>query len=315
MAALPEAGPSPTVLAIDAAVAASEVRDFDHVVRASSLGKPCERHLFYRFRWAHQPESFSGRMLRLFGTGHAEEARLVEYLRMAGLTVEAVDPATGEQFEVVAVDGHFKGHTDGKVTGVIEAPVTVHLLECKTHNAKSFAQLVKHGVAIAKPEHVAQMQVYMHLQGLERALYVALNKDTSELHIERVRYDAITAMQLLEKAERIKRANVAPPKVADDPDNYQCRFCPSADICHHAAFALRNCRTCLNSSPVAGGAWRCALHDIVLSIEEQKRGCGDHRYLPTLVPGEQIDAIGGEHIEAVVYRMHDGAEWRDGGAT
>ena len=107
---------------------------------------------------------------------------LVAELRAVGVDVQDVDPATKEQWEVDAIDGHFKGHADGILTGVLEAPKARHLFEAKTHNEKSFRQLVKHGVAEAKPEHVAQMQVYMGLLSLNRAFYLAKNKDTDALH-------------------------------------------------------------------------------------------------------------------------------------
>lgn len=303
---------SPTVAAIDAAVEAAEVRDFDLVVRGSSIGHKCERHLWYRFRWAHEGERFDGRKLRLFQTGHVEEERLIAYLRIAGVTVEAVDPETGKQWEVVALDGHFKGHLDGIVLGIIEAPKTPHLLECKTHNAKSFAQLVKAGVAASKPEHVAQMQVYMRLAGLTRAFYLAKNKDTDELYAERVHYDPVQGAALLAKAERIKAANAAPPRVSDDPGYYLCAAfnCPSYSICHAGGWALRNCRTCLHATPAAGGAWHCARHDRALTIDDQKIACPNHLYLPSLVPGEQIDAD--ERAETVTYRVADGSTWVDG---
>lgn len=303
---------SPTVAAIDAAVEAAEERDFDHVVRGSSIGHPCERHLWYKFRWAHLPEAFDGRKLRLFDTGHVEEARMVAWLQMAGITVQAVDPETGEQWEVVALDGHFKGHLDGTVTGIIEAPVTPHLLECKTHKAKSFAQLLKHGVAVSKPEHVAQMQIYMHLKGLTRAFYLAKNKDSDELHAERIHYDAAQAAALMAKAERIRNAHEAPAKVSDDPSYYLCQAfgCVSYGVCHGGQFALRNCRTCLHSAIGSAGAWYCARHDRVLSVEDQRAGCASHLYLPSLVPGEQIDAD--ERAETVTYRMPDGSTWVDG---
>lgn len=311
MVALPQTT-SPTIAAIEAAVEAAEVRDFDHVIRGSSIGHACERHLWYRFRWAHLPEAFDGRKLRLFHTGHVEEARMVAWLQQAGITVAAVDPATGEQWEVVALDGHFKGHLDGQVTGIVEAPVTPHLLECKTHNAKSFAQLKTHGVAISKPEHVAQMQVYMHLKGLTRAFYLAKHKDTDELHAERVPYDAAQAVALLAKAERIRDANHAPARISDDPNYFLCRAfdCASYGICHGGQFALRNCRTCLHSAVGSAGAWHCARHDRVLSIDDQKAGCPNHLYLPSLVPGEQIDAD--EKAETVTYTLADGSEWTDG---
>ena len=66
--------------------------------------------------------------------------------------------------------------------------------------AKSFRELVAKGVAEAKPQHQAQMQIYMHLTGLTRAMYVAVCKDTDDLHVERVRADADAAERLLAKA-------------------------------------------------------------------------------------------------------------------
>lgn len=311
MAALPSTI-SPTIAAIEAAVVAAEDRDFDHVIRGSSIGHPCERHLWYRWRWAHHPEEFDGRKLRLFHTGHAEEARMVAWLRLAGVEVQAFDPETGQQWEVVALDGHFAGHLDGIATGILEAPKTPHLLECKTHNAKSFAQLVKHGVAVSKPEHVAQMQVYMHLKGLTRAFYLAKHKDTDELYAERVHYDAAQAGALMAKAERIKEASTAPARVSDDPDYFLCRAfdCPSYRICHGGQRALRNCRTCLHSEPISHGNWFCHRHKTALTKDTQRAGCANHLYLPALVPGEQIDAD--ETRETVTYRMPDGRAWVDG---
>ena len=308
MVALPETV-SPTIAAIEAAVEAAEPRDFDLVVRASTVGHPCERHLWYRFRWAQQPERFEGRILRLFDTGHGEESRMLAWLTMAGVSVESFDPATGAQWEVTALDGHFAGHLDGIATGIIESPKTPHLIECKTHNARSFAQLKKHGVVVAKPEHVAQMQIYMHLKGLPRAFYLAKNKDNDELYAERVNYDATHAMALLAKAERIRDADQAPARHGDDPDHY-CRLCTSRDVCHGGQFALRNCRTCLHSTPAAGGKWHCARHDRDLTVEDQRAGCPNHLYLPSLVPGEQIDAD--EAAETVTYRLPSGALWTDG---
>ena len=309
MVALPQTV-SPTIAAIEAAVEAAEPRDFDAVIRASSIGNPCERHLWYRFRWAHLPERFDGRKLRLFHTGHAEEARMIAWLRMAGVEVQDVDPVTGAQWEVVAVDGHLKGHLDGIATGILEAPVTPHLLECKTHNQKSFDQLKRHGVAVAKPEHVAQMQVYMHLAGLSRAFYLAKHKDSDELYAERIHYDAAAALALMAKAERIKEANAAPPRISDDPEFFQCRWCPSRAICHGGQPALRNCRTCIYASPVSGGQWDCAFHDRLLTPADQRAGCPNHLYLPSLVAGEQIDAD--EVGRTVTYRMPDGSTWVDG---
>ena len=142
---------------------------------ASQIGAPCERALWYQFRWALKVRH-AGRLLRLFETGNLAEPRFVAELRAVGVEVHEINPDTGAQFSVSAVRGHFGGSMDGVALGLLEAPKTWHVLEFKTHSAKSFAALKKDGVEKSKPEHAAQMQVYMHLAGLERAFYLAVNK-------------------------------------------------------------------------------------------------------------------------------------------
>lgn len=309
MAVLPESV-SPTVAAIDDHHAANQERRHYPYIRGSQIGHKCGRHLWYLFRWAHAPERFEGRILRLFETGHRDESRMIRDLMNAGVAVQTTEQGETGQISVEALDGHFRGHLDGIATGILEAPKVPHLLECKTHNAKSFAQLVKHGVAVAKPEHVAQMQAYMHLRGLTRAFYLAKNKDTDELYAERVHYDAAHGAALMVKAERIRDANEAPAKFSDNPDNFVCRFCASNFVCHGGQAALRTCRTCIHSEPIAHGNWFCQRHKRALTREEQEQGCPNHLYLPSLVPGEQFDAD--ERAETITYRLPDGTEWIDG---
>lgn len=299
-----------TVALIDAAVERRAETRQSRRIGGSTIGK-CERHLFYRFRWAHPPEPFSGRMLRLFETGHHEEARMIAWLREAGVEVVDQDAVKGGQIPVEALHGHFFGYLDGVCSNVPEAPKTPHLLECKTHNKKSFDQLMKHGVAAAKPDHVDQMQIYMHLSGLTRGLYLAKCKDDDTLYAERLEYDPEHAARLLLKAERVIMATEAPVRVSEDETFFTCRFCPSKAVCHEDAPVLRNCRTCLESSPITGGAWWCGHHGMGIDLTVQERGCEHHRYLPTFVPGEQFDADA--EARTVSYVLRDGSTWIDGG--
>jgi hypothetical protein len=318
MAALPQLE-SQTSLAIQAAWVAREPRKLDKTLRCSSLGNECERRLWYGFRWAHEPETFTGRTLRIFETGNVEETRLCDDLRLIGCDVLQVDGETGNQFEVSFLGGHLTGHTDGEVSGIPEAPKTPHLLECKSHNDKSFKELKKFGVRVSKPVHFSQMQIYMHGRSLTRALYLAVNKNDDEIYTERLEYDPAFAMQLVAKAERIVTADAAPPKLHEDPNAkmaWACGYCPARGVCHGGDFAPRNCRTCLHSEPVLDGdaTWRCMKLGAILTKAMQERGCDSHLYLPSLVPGEQIDA----DVDAgtVSYRMLDpnGDEdvWIDG---
>lgn len=306
MAELPNIS-SPTRDAIFAAYEAQSGSGFRPHLGASLIGKDCERALWFDFRWTTRRQH-PGRLLRLFETGQLEEARLVRNLRSTGATVLEVDPETGRQIRVEAHGGHFGGSLDGIALGLLEAPKTWHVLEFKTHSAKSFKELVAKGVRESKPQHFAQMQIYLHLTGLTRAMYLAVCKDTDELHVERIEHDPRVAQGLLDKAQRVIQASLPPDRISNDPAWYLCRWCEHAQVCHGQTAAEINCRTCLHSAPVEGG-WHCIAHQRPISESEQRTACAQHLYLPALVPGEQVDAGEGW----VEYLFGEGLRWRDTG--
>lgn len=277
----------------------------------STLGNDCDRALWYAFRWAHPPEQFDGRMLRLFQTGHREESRMIDDLRNAGVDVQ--DRAEdGDQIGVTTCGGHVRGHLDGVAAGFPEAPAARHVCEFKTHNGKSFAALKKNGVRKSKQGHWRQMQGYMHLTGVDRAFYLAHCKDNDELYSERIEYDPVEAAQLMARCERIVTAATPPGRMSDDPDFYLCRWCAARSVCHEGQFAEINCRTCLHSTAdTTNGGWHCGRHNEPIADDVIPDGCNWHLLIPDLVPGEQIDAS--EEHETVTYRMLDGSTWVDGG--
>jgi hypothetical protein len=298
---------SPTREAIFAAYEADARQGFRLHLGASLIGKPCERALWYDFRWTTVAQH-PGRLLRLFETGQLEEARIVRNLRRIGATVLEVDPETGRQWRVEAHGGHFGGSLDAVALNLLEAPRTWHVLEFKTHASKSFVELVAQGVRRAKPQHFAQMQIYLRLTTLTRAMYLAVNKNNDDLYVERVEIDADYADRLLAKAGRIIFAARPLDRVSEDPAWYECRMCDHAEVCRGEAAAAVNCRTCLASTPVEGG-WRCERHERLLSEADQRAGCDHHLYLPDLVLGEQIDA----GTDWVSYQLPGGGVWCDRG--
>lgn len=259
----------------------------------SLIGRLCDRALWYTFHWCTTVRH-SGQLLRLFQTGHLAEERFVADLRSVGITVFETDPATGEQFRVSACNGHFGGSFDGVGQGFMEAPKTWHLIEMKTHNEKSFNTLVKKGVREAKPEHFAQMQVYMYLADpkLTRAFYIAVNKNTDELYGERVRLDPAIGKACLDRASAIIDSDWPTNKISDDPSWYLCKFCDHHAICHGQTAPAVNCRTCLHSTPIEDGEWRCARHDMEIPLSVQKNGCDAHLYNPYLLEqfAEPVDS-------------------------
>ncbi|MBO9484143.1 PD-(D/E)XK nuclease family protein [Salinisphaera sp. G21_0] len=273
----------------------------------SIIGRPCDRALWYTFRWCSDVKH-GGQLLRLFQTGHLAEERFVSDLRNVGIKVFETDPATGKQFRVSACNGHFGGSFDGVGQGFIEAPKTWHLIEMKTHNEKSFNNLVKKGVQEAKPEHFIQMQVYMYLADpqLTRAFYIAVNKNTDELYGERVRLDPVIGKAVVEKADCIIASDRPLSKISEDPSWYLCKFCDYHAICHGQETPAVNCRTCMHSTPVENGEWHCARHDMAIPDSVQKSGCELHLYNPYLLEqfAEPIDS--GEFW--IRYRLKSAAE-------
>lgn len=300
---------SHTVTAIYAAYVDDNRDDERTYLGMSVLGDECDRKLWLAFRWAFDREKFDGRMLRLFETGHREEDRIIANLKRIG--VEFNELQGGEQHAVRFAEGHGGGHLDGVITGGLpEAPKAKHVFEAKTHNTKSFAKLVANGVQKSKPMHYAQMQGYMHLMGIDRAVYVAVEKDTDSIHVERVHYDPVFSAGLIAKGERIVFAPEPPGKISRDPEFYLCRFCAFCDGCHAGTWPRANCRTCLHATPTNGGSWRCDRHGRDLSKEDQLSGCGNHLFIPALVPGRQVDAD--PSAATVTYELADGSTWTDG---
>ena len=287
---------------IDDAVVASKSSEGNRWhLGASIIGRECERQLWYTFRWAKRP-TFSGRIYRLFDRGHREEDSLSYYLRQAGVVIHTVDK-DGKQKTVSALGGHFGGSLDGAMKNVPGHEEEWMVTEYKTHGNKSFTKLVKERVRGAKPEHYAQMQIYMNMTGLKKAGYLSVNKDNDELYFEVVEYNEPFAEQLFDKAERIIHADSPPERIAG-PDFYVCRWCDFRGICHQQEIPERNCRTCTHSFAVSDGTegeWACTQENDMGSTRDPLP-C--HRLNPTMFNGR---------VQSVTEGDVDYGLWKDTG--
>ena len=254
---------------------------------ASSIGGSCDRKIWFDFRWIAK-EDFDGRMLRLFRRGQNEETPLIGDLRRAGLKVDDINPITKKQFSFK--DGFFSGSCDGIVTsGVPEAPDKKHVLEIKTHSLKSFTDLEKNGVEKSKPQHYAQMQVYMGEFDINRALYVAVCKDNDQIYTERVRFDKDVFNALEDRAHRIIASDMMPEPLSADPTWFECKFCSASDVCHGRSIAKEaHCRTCSHVTFTPEGEVNCAHWETSVPLEAQVTGCDSHILHPDLVPWPMV---------------------------
>lgn len=290
---------------------------------ASIIGHACDRFLWYSFRHCIVDKK-SGRILRLFETGHLEEPRFVRELRGIGCEVHDKDEK-GEQFGVSAIGGHFKGHMDGVLRGVPGAEKSWHVFEGKTFggeetHSKDFEKVKKVGVESAKPVHYAQMQVYMGLNKIKRSLYLAKKKSTDELYSERVKFNPDRFKGLMERAERIIRSASTPERCTTRADDFRCKFCPAYNLCWGAGetavpLPCRSCRSCIHSTPEIDDGenwqrWSCSKHEKNLDNKDQLAACDDHLLLPSLISFATAVDSGEDWIK--FENGSDGASWLHG---
>lgn len=285
----------------------------DHL-GASIIGHECDRYLWLSFRWA-TPKKLDGRALRLLERGKREELWLIDDLQALGVKVHPTDDH-GRQHRVQW--GHVGGSCDFVCVGLIEAPDVWHVGEAKTSNARQFERLVEKGVKQARPEHYVQMQVYMHGLGIDWALYIAVCKDNDRIHTERVPYVAEEAAAAVKRAQDIVAMPSPPDRQSDalfppctltskDGTTWPCQFHAQ---CWKGGLPARSCRTCVSSTPLPDGSWRCEHLDKLLTGAEQRAACSSHLSLPDVV-GWQVAKIWGRQI---TYQAADGTTVVDGDA-
>lgn len=204
---------------------------------ASRLGVACERALQYEYAQApvDYGRDIEGRMLRIFERGHVIEDSMVAWLRAAGFDLRTRD-CSGEQFGFSVADGRLQGHADGVIVGGPEGFAYPCLWENKCLGGKSWRELEKHRLAVAKPVYAAQVALYQaYLELTEHpALFTAVNADTMEIYAELVPFDAALAQRMSDRAVKIITATDAGellPRSFAEPTHFECRMCAWQDRC------------------------------------------------------------------------------------
>lgn len=292
----------PTLDSVNSVIEATQDRDPRNYLGMSSIGKSCERELWYQFRFALFP-FFDAKSLKRFEDGHHGEDLQAKRLRMVpGITLMTVDENTGNQYGFEFIGGHLKGHMDGAILGLLQAPKTWHVWEHKQVDQKKFDKLNKlkaeHGEknALEKWDEIywAQAIMYMGATGMTRHYLTCSTPGGRETTSVRTNVNPAAFERLMAKAQRIVTAQEPPPRISDDPDWFQCKFCDFREICHGTAAPLPTCRSCCHATPELDGnaRWSCARHQADLSVEEQREGCQAHLFIPALLANwaEVVDA-------------------------
>lgn len=182
------------------------------------------------------------------------------------------------QYRISAVFGHFGGSLDGQVMLPEKYGVPFGFLsEYKTKGTgRGFSELKEKGVKLTNPVHYAQMSMYGRAYGYKYAIYMSVNKNDDDLHVEVVELDWTLGEQLERKATDVITSQVPPQKIAETPAYTKCKFCHFSGICHNGDPVEKNCRSCTQAKPVDGGQWYCARFNDVIPSDFIAQGCDQH---------------------------------------
>ncbi|MEN6621454.1 MAG: hypothetical protein ABFD50_07905 [Smithella sp.] len=295
----------PTLNAADKALESNKnKKKFSPYLGFGEIGNYCKRKIFYSFRWFKVP-FFSATALKLFEDGNIGEMVMAERLRAVdGLELETIDPTTNYQYGFTTLGGHFKGFTDGFITGILQAPKTKHVWENKVASDKKFKELNKLKGKLDEKQvlhhwsmtYYCQAVLYMFFSGLNRHYMTVSTPGSRESTSIRTNANDEVAKALINKAESIIFSNTIPWRYSDNPDDMECKFCDYKMICHYSGSVVKNCRTCVFSDADRSGDWVCnndmVGKNTVLSLEDQKKGCPYYIRLTDQWMGGNIDEIG-----------------------
>lgn len=290
MAVLPKVDTDPTLDAVDRALVEAETRrERRTYLGMSGIGHPCERKCWYDFRWVSTVQHNAETLKRFADGHHGEDVQAARLRLVPGITLVTVDE-TGRQYRFEDCDGHFAGHIDGAIVGLLQAPKTWCVWEHKQVGEKKQAKLSalkaslgeKRALAAWDETYHAQALLYMYYSGMTRHYLTCSTPGGRSTISVRTDEDKATARKLREKAARVVAAQTPPARLRDDPDFYLCRWCDHAEVCHRSQPAVRTCRSCQHGMPHEAGAWRCNLSGRSLDRAQQERACESYVPLESL---------------------------------
>lgn len=193
-------------------------------IGASSIGDPCRRKLWYGLN-DYDGEPINERLAIMFETGRKLEEMILEYLSTAKRYSFDIMPSMPLRCGSIP---EFHGTADA----MIFTDEKGCALEIKTAKNSSFNSFKNKGLKAWNEQYYAQVQSYMGMSGANKAILLAINKDTSEMHEELVEYDDIYYQMLKQKASDIIEAKEPPARINNSPLFYLCGMCRFKNICH-----------------------------------------------------------------------------------
>ena len=277
----------------------------------SMIGKECWRECFYDFRnVSHREISASG--IRCIQDGYLSEDVMIKRLRtLPFIELHNTDPNDDKkQIGVETCLGHLRGHLDGVIKGILEAPQTWHVFEMKAVNLKKFEKLnklkselgEKNALKVWDSVYYSQAVLYMYLMKFTRHYLVCTSPGARDYTSVRTNADNAHAEMLIEKARTLIFDNFTlPARISEKREAFQCMWCAHKAVCHDGDFADVHCKSCRYLECIKDGKRECLLTDKIIDENMLNVGCDSHVYNPTLINARLI-----EHQKSgCVYKIND----------
>jgi len=226
----------PTLMAMYAKIQEKQDRSRRNYLGASLIGNDCPRQIWYEYNGYDRPD-FEASTLLLFDDGHRTEDLTAERLRLVDGVELITHGPDGKQLGFV--HGKLKGHLDGMIRGLIQAPKKWHVWECKSSGHKKFTEFVrlrkqdeKNALKNWNMNYFVQAQLYMHFFNTDRHYTTVALGGGRDYDSCRTEYDMAVALKYIDRAEKIINAIEPPVRISEKPDFFQCRWCSFKDICH-----------------------------------------------------------------------------------
>ena len=205
---------------------------------ASLIGNPCSRQIWYSYKAAPK-KPFEAETLWNFEDGHRTEDLIAARLRLLPNIELWTHKDDGSQYGFEALGGKFKGHIDGVIRGLIQAPKALHIWENKCSAEKKYNEFqslkAKHGEKQTlknwNENYFIQAQLYMHFLQIDRHYMTVAKAGGRDIDSCRTEYQPEIAEKAIDKADKIINAQSEPMRISENADYFICRWCDYADIC------------------------------------------------------------------------------------
>jgi len=176
----------------------------------------CPRAIYFSLKGAPK-EPFDAKALRIFENGDHTHMRLASALFSLGI-VCAVEVAIPPN-EVI----------HGRADAIVRHDGSTYVVEFKSINRYAFEKKLD----VPQPQHLRQLQLYLHFFEIPKGILIYENKDTQALKEFVVEYDKALVAQTLAEFEELQgyvERGIVPPK-PNDIEPWRCDYCAYKATC------------------------------------------------------------------------------------